>query len=401
MNCLRCHIICEYKIFPENINVCENHLLEVYNELRNCKYKKINYNSIIDIKKYKISKVKSKIIKPKEDIICDKQIPSIENSFEKEIPTEIDNTIFCDKVNNIEDMDLELVKEEITNFLKTKYDINLEISNKITKDKKNNVFYCSFITDENKKSKKLKKTDYIIKIANNQKLIDDIYWEYCMYNCIKQSSNYNLLKDHIVEIVNINNILMFHRVFERWSFIIYKYHGLTLTEYIKNEGNISKEIISQMFDIVEKLNNCGIICFEMHPNKFIVDENNIVKYYGLHSSRKWADSFGDAIPQTEAEYIPSKTTCIHFCSINSHDKLTTSRNDDIECLLYICLNSLGYELPWMSMTSNNKIKDTKQSFIDYPSINSYAATEICNFIKNANFQKPPEYNSLKQLFMQL
>ena len=97
-----------------------------------------------------------------------------------------------------------------------------------------------------------------------------------------------------------------------------------------------------------------------------------------------------------------------YCSMNNHMKLSLSRRDDLESLVY-CLIYLWYgKLPWTNKYSNGynneKILNLKEEFssFGYKAINMPKNLKLfLDYVIKLKFEEIPDYKYLKQLIKNL
>ena len=164
----------------------------------------------------------------------------------------------------------------------------------------------------------------------------------------------------------------------------------------------------QMIEILEFIHNKHIIHRDIKPDNFVVGLNNNKKYiyildFGL--AKKYRSS------KTLKHYAITKsknlTGTARYASINALNGLTQSRRDDLESVGYVLMYFLRGRLPWQGIPVRNKeerYRKIMEKKIETP------IDELCegfpvqfnqylNYTRNLKYEEDPNYDYLKNLFV--
>ena len=164
----------------------------------------------------------------------------------------------------------------------------------------------------------------------------------------------------------------------------------------------------QMIEILEYIHNKHVIHRDIKPDNFVVGRGEKRKYiyildFGL--SKKYRSS------RTLKHYqiLKSKnlTGTARYASINALNGLTQSRRDDLEAVGYVLMYFLRGRLPWQGIPVKNK-EDRYRKIMEKKMATS--AEELCmgfpnefadyiNYTRNLQYEQDPDYNYLKNLFL--
>lgn len=198
-----------------------------------------------------------------------------------------------------------------------------------------------------------------------------------------------------------------------YYYLVQELLGNNLTQELKKYKNkFPKEmyinIALQMISRIEFLHSKGFIHCDIKPENFALnlvnnDNKNITVYL---------IDFGLVEPYINLktkEHKQLKETKGHkgtmdYCSMNNYMKLSLSRRDDLESLVYCLIYLWCGKLPWTNKYSNGynneKILNLKEEFSSY----GYNATNMPNNLKlfldyvvKLKFEEIPDYKYLKQL----
>jgi hypothetical protein len=128
--------------------------------------------------------------------------------------------------------------------------------------------------------------------------------------------------------------------------------------------------------------------------------------YGL--TRKFCDSRKNHIPYKEGKHL---TGTASYASIYTHKGIEQSRRDDLESLGYTLIDLLTKKLPWVKLenseldfeTNCKKISDLKYSITpeELPSGLPKQFAEYIKYCRNLEFEQKPNYNYLRNLFIEI
>jgi hypothetical protein len=120
--------------------------------------------------------------------------------------------------------------------------------------------------------------------------------------------------------------------------------------------NTSVKVADQCLHIIREIHECGFICNEINPKKFVVgaddDEKQIIFLINLKHVKK--------IVQTPDSKLSISTTAKHaalcYASIGHHFHIKKTAADDIESWLYMGVDWKKGKLPWGTMTDELEVK---------------------------------------------
>ena len=164
----------------------------------------------------------------------------------------------------------------------------------------------------------------------------------------------------------------------------------------------------QMIEMLEFIHNKHIIHRDIKPDNFVIGLNNNRKYiyildFGL--AKKYRSS------KTLKHFAITKnmnlTGTARYASINALNGLTQSRRDDLESVGYVLMYFLRGRLPWQGIPIKKKeerYRKIMEKKIETP------IDELCdgfpvqfnqylNYVRNLNYEDDPDYNYLKNLFV--
>ena len=166
----------------------------------------------------------------------------------------------------------------------------------------------------------------------------------------------------------------------------------------------------QMIEILEYIHNRHVIHRDIKPDNFVIGRNEKRKYiyildFGL--SKKYRSS------RTLKHYqiLKSKnlTGTARYASIHALNGLTQSRRDDLEAVGYVLMYFLRGRLPWQGIPVKNK-EDRYRKIMEKKI--ATCAEELCmgfpkefadyvNYTRKLEYEQEPQYDYLKNLFLQV
>ena len=164
----------------------------------------------------------------------------------------------------------------------------------------------------------------------------------------------------------------------------------------------------QMLQILEHIHKKYYIHRDIKPDNFLMGigpNNKFLYIIDLGFAKPYRDLSTLAhIPMTKGQGI---TGTSRFASINTLSGYTQSRRDDLESLAYVIIYLATGSLPWANIKGTNKddlynkilnckIKTTTESLCQgLPK----QFEEYVKYVKNMTYEQDPDYNYLKNLFL--
>ena len=166
----------------------------------------------------------------------------------------------------------------------------------------------------------------------------------------------------------------------------------------------------QMISVLEHIHKNNIIHRDIKPENFLmgIGENCIFLYlidFGLSKSFN-INSVTHYSPNKEGKKL---TGTPRYASINALRALEQSKRDDLESLGYVLVYLLKGSLPWQDVTGKNRTERLKKILVQKIETSS---TDLCSglpnefeqymdYCKDLEFEEEPNYNMLKNLFLQV
>ena len=154
----------------------------------------------------------------------------------------------------------------------------------------------------------------------------------------------------------------------------------------------------QMLNIIKNVHSKGIIHRDIKPENFVftIDMRELVLIdFGL--SKLYLDGSKNHKRQNKTEKLIG---CLHYASINSHDKIDLSRRDDLISLIYSFIYMFFGKLPWNNISSKTisskmeMIKYEKKMFIhnqDYDCNIMKKMKNTVNYLYELDYDEKPNY----------
>lgn len=168
-------------------------------------------------------------------------------------------------------------------------------------------------------------------------------------------------------------------------------------------------LAEQMISRLEALHNEGYVHRDIKPDNFLFglnEKNTILHLIDFGLSKKFLDNEGAHIPFKKNM---SMVGTPRYTSVHSHLGYEHSRRDDLESLGYILIMFVKGNLPWMNIKCESRTeKQKKIAEIKMTTSNDDLCEglprEFLNYmshVKNLSFSDKPNYNFLRNLFVDL
>lgn len=170
-------------------------------------------------------------------------------------------------------------------------------------------------------------------------------------------------------------------------------------------------IALQCIDRLQFIHSKGVIHRDIKPSNFLfgIQNPNIIYLIDFGLAKKYKSSRTGK--HVKFGYMPTINGSLDFMSINCTKKIVQSRRDDMESLGYVLIYLAKKNLPWI------KINDTKTDLkLKYKKIKelilSTTPEELCsglpqqftqyiNYCRKLEFEEEPNYDYLKNLFVEM
>lgn len=256
---------------------------------------------------------------------------------------------------------------------------NYKIGSLIGQGSFGNVYSCK---------NKLTNNDYAMKIDKTAYDVKSIRYEASILKYLKK-------------VPNVANLIHYGSI-DNKQYMVLELYGLTLEEYIISNKSIRMidkiNYALQMLNIIKNVHSKGIIHRDIKPENFVftIDMRELVLIdFGL--SKLYLDGSKNHKRQNKTEKLIG---CLHYASINSHDKIELSRRDDLISLFYSFIYMFFGKLPWNNISSKTisskmeMIKYEKKMFIhnqDYDCNIMKKMKNTVNYLYELDYDEKPNY----------
>ena len=256
---------------------------------------------------------------------------------------------------------------------------NYKIGSLIGQGSFGNVYSCK---------NKLTNNDYAMKIDKSAYDVKSIRYEASILKYLKKVPN-------VAKLIHYGSI-------DNKQYMVLELYGLTLEEYIISNKSINMidkiNYALQMLNIIKNVHSKGIIHRDIKPENFVftIDMRELVLIdFGL--SKLYLDGSKNHKRQNKTEKLIG---CLHYASINSHDKIELSRRDDLISLIYSFIYMFFGKLPWNNISSKTisskmeMIKYEKKMFIhnqDYDCNIMKKMKNTVNYLYELEYDEKPNY----------
>lgn len=162
----------------------------------------------------------------------------------------------------------------------------------------------------------------------------------------------------------------------------------------------SFHITRSLFRTIAHVHSRGFLHRDIKPANCMVgycdDDMIYLSDFGL--SKRFILEGGAHIPRTKKEGV---TGTPRFCSVNVHERIESSRRDDLESIFYVMIYMIKGKLPWQGCKNKDNIFEIKKniSFVELCSIDINNKSpqviknliEIISYIRSLGFDENPKY----------
>ena len=256
---------------------------------------------------------------------------------------------------------------------------NYKIGSLIGQGSFGNVYSCK---------NKLTNNNYAMKIDKSAYDVKSIRYEASILKYLKKVPN-------VAKLIHYGSM-------DNKQYMVLELYGLTLEEYIISNKSINMidkiNYALQMLNIIKNVHSKGIIHRDIKPENFVftIDMRELVLIdFGL--SKLYLDGSKNHKRQNKTEKLIG---CLHYASINSHDKIELSRRDDLISLFYSLIYMFFGKLPWNNISSKTisskmeMIKYEKKMFIhnqDYDCNIMKKMKNTVNYLYELDYDEKPNY----------
>lgn len=232
---------------------------------------------------------------------------------------------------------------------------------------------------------------------------------------IELSDDHTLILHEIQVLTDLYNMVGFPRILSRGSYkgkhyIILNYLGKSLHlkfSQLKSKFSLGcvLRIAEELLYRIESLHNAGYLHQDLNPE-------NIATGYGLNWQSLFLIGYGLATKyldsnnsHVQCDRGTSSMKNIIFSSVNTMNRTSYSRRDDIESIGYLLIYFNTGTLPWLSSKriGEPQIKNLKELMINESNIKN-CPVEFLNVIKYARcleYEQTPDYGMLRAKFKDL
>lgn len=163
----------------------------------------------------------------------------------------------------------------------------------------------------------------------------------------------------------------------------------------------------QILNRIEAIHKHNFLHRDIKPENFMIGNNcnsNAIYMIDFGLSKRYKNSKNHQhIRYREGRNL---TGTARYVSINTHLGIEQSRRDDLESIGYLLIFFLKGSLPWQGLKVNEKYHCIMEKKLQIPTeiLTFGLPDEICsymNYVKNLKFEERPDYDYLKNLFVQI
>ena len=198
------------------------------------------------------------------------------------------------------------------------------------------------------------------------------------------------------------------------SYIVTQLFGKNINELKKKMKKLSVKTTAmigyQILHILEIIHAAGIVHRNLGPANIVIGCGDLEKkifLIGFSFAKKFKDNNGNLLPM---KYNDKFCGIAFYASINSLNKFSQCRRDDLESLGYILVELLKGKLPWKGKGKMGMTPEEKKEFAKLKQ--SISAENLCedlpiqmkeyiNYCRNLEYEDIPDYEMLKKLFMDM
>lgn len=187
-----------------------------------------------------------------------------------------------------------------------------------------------------------------------------------------------------------------------WKYNNWYYEVLLLSYPLLMNNN--KKLITRLVELIQLSHDNRIVHGSIELRNLVQLKPKRISttvFKSLENALFWEGRYG----QTVEEDASIDSDIIYdsmLCSRNLNQKKHPCRYDDYESLLFLVVNLLGNQLPWVGLTSNVDIVNEKTNFLIALSGNIESmGSAIASMIINSHYDDRPNYSQLSELFIDM
>ena len=170
-------------------------------------------------------------------------------------------------------------------------------------------------------------------------------------------------------------------------------------------------IALQCIDRLQFIHSKGVIHRDIKPSNFLfgIQNPNIIYLIDFGLAKKYKSSRTGK--HVKFGYMPTINGSLDFMSINCTKKIVQSRRDDMESLGYVLIYLAKKNLPWIKIDDTKtdlklKFKKIKELILsttpeEVSSGLPQQFTQYINYCRKLEFEEEPNYDYLKNLFVEM
>ena len=264
----------------------------------------------------------------------------------------------------------------------------------VVSETKNKYFNELLVADRDDLTQK-----YILKITKSPAYIEQLMNVSSTYASILP----NITKPICVPILSYKQEEQYRLCLIRgWKYNNWYYELLLLSYPLLMNNN--KKLITRLVELIQLSHDNRIVHGSIELRNLVQLKPKRISttvFKSLENALFWEGRYGQTVDE-DASIDSDITYDSMLCSRNLNQKKHPCRYDDYESLLFLTVNLLGNQLPWVGLTSNADIVNEKTNFLIALSGNiELMGSAIASMIINSHYDDRPNYSQLSELFIEM